>query len=123
MTSNPSHAVSSVVRQCGYLIAALSLALMFSVGCASPSQGISTSKEQGDKSVATDQQVQQSGLFNFAKTTSSAMISGGSILFAMMTLVYMNHRANNALVMELVDIIRRMIPLINVGEGENTADQ
>lgn len=89
------------------------LALCLLAACASPSQGVKTSKEQGDSSTATDQTVQQSGIFNFAKTTTSALMSGGSVLFAMMTLFYMNYRAHGALVKDLVDIIRRIIPLVN----------
>ena len=81
--------------------------------CASPSQSVKTSKEQGDSSTAVDQQVQQSGIFNFAKTTTSALMSGGSVLFAMMTLFYMNYRAHGELVKGLIDVIQRIIPLVN----------
>ena len=123
------------------MCSALALTCVLALGaCVGSNPRIQTSKQQGDNSTATDetnsgivgkleaeiaalkvkleseQTVQQSGIFNFAKQTSSALVSGGSVLFAMMTLFYMNHRAHGAIVRDLVDVIRRMIPLVNADD-------
>ena len=122
------------------LATCLALTSLCAVGlgaCASPSQKVATSKEQGDSSTAVDennsgtvgkveadlraeiaalklkmesqQTTTQSGIFNFAKTTNSALLSGGSVMFAMLSIVhvvlYLGYR-----------IVTRMIPLINADD-------
>lgn len=81
------------------------IALCLLGACASPSQSVKTSKEQGDNSTATDQQVQQSGIFNFAKTTQAVGLAGGSLLTVIVLLMTLNYR-----------VLMRMIPLINTDE-------
>lgn len=108
-------------------------------GCIGASQKVATSKELGDNSTAVDennsgtvgkveadlraeiaalklkmesqQTTTQSGIFNFAKTTNSALLSGGSVMFAMLSIVhvvlYLGYR-----------IVTRMIPLINADDHE-----
>ena len=98
--------------RCLRLATTLALALCCAVGlgaCASPSQKVATSKEQGDNSTAADQTTQQNGFLTFSKSTQAVGLAGGSLLTVITLIIVLNYR-----------VLMRVIPLVNTDEHRAT---